>query len=186
MSEAEQINLCSEKEHSDRNDKVEVKDEVKDEDKQPAEKTDEAEQGSSGTSSQLKRKAETETEDGDDGGETVTMLDVLQDEAELEEDAKAVLGGADDKNCTYMGAGYAKRQPLYSCLTCTPRGGGRRAGVCLACSYQCHEGHELVELYTKRRFRCDCGNGAFDKEDGGRGAKCRLEPGKANCNESNK
>ena len=95
--------------------------------------------------------------------ETVTMLDVLQDEAELEEDAKAVLGGADEKNCTYLGGGYMGRQPLYSCLTCVPppsppnvlsggngRGGG---GVCLACSYQCHEGHELVELYTKRNFR---------------------------------
>ncbi len=99
------------------------------------------------------------------GAETVTMLDVLQDEAELEEDAKAVLGGADEKNCTYLGGGYMGRQPLYSCLTCVPpppsvssasegngRGGGG-GGVCLACSYQCHEGHELVELYTKRNFR---------------------------------
>ena len=24
------------------------------------------------------------------------------------------------------------------------------AGVCLACSMHCHEGHELIELYTKR------------------------------------
>lgn len=24
------------------------------------------------------------------------------------------------------------------------------AGVCLACSLNCHEGHDLVELYTKR------------------------------------
>lgn len=31
------------------------------------------------------------------------------------------------------------------------------AGVCLACSYKCHENHNLVELYTKRNFRCDCG-----------------------------
>ncbi len=100
------------------------------------------------------------------GAETVTMLDVLQDEAELEEDAKAVLGGADEKNCTYLGGGYMGRQPLYSCLTCVPppsppnvssscggNGGGGGGGVCLACSYQCHEGHELVELYTKRNFR---------------------------------
>ena len=35
------------------------------------------------------------------GGEGVTMLDVLQDEQDLEEDAKAALGAADDKNCTY-------------------------------------------------------------------------------------
>ena len=33
----------------------------------------------------------------------------------------------------------------------------RNVGICLACSYHCHEGHELVELYTKRNFKCDCG-----------------------------
>ena len=33
--------------------------------------------------------------------DSVTMLEVLDDVNELEADAKAVLGGADDKNCTY-------------------------------------------------------------------------------------
>ena len=61
------------------------------------------------------------------------------------------------------------RQPLYSCLTCARETTKRRrisssasqpqnddldpqwlAGVCLACSIKCHDGHELVELYTKR------------------------------------
>lgn len=32
-----------------------------------------------------------------------------------------------------------------------------------ACSYSCHENHELIELYTKRDFRCDCGNNKFPK-----------------------
>lgn len=32
---------------------------------------------------------------------SVTMLDVLQEENQLEEDANAVLGASDDKNCTY-------------------------------------------------------------------------------------
>lgn len=36
-----------------------------------------------------------------DDGQVVTMVDVLQEENELEEDANAVLGGADDKMCTY-------------------------------------------------------------------------------------
>lgn len=31
----------------------------------------------------------------------VTMVDVLKEEEELEDDAKAVLGASDDKNCTY-------------------------------------------------------------------------------------
>lgn len=32
---------------------------------------------------------------------SVTMLDVLQVESQLEEDAYAVLGASDDQNCTY-------------------------------------------------------------------------------------
>lgn len=35
--------------------------------------------------------------------------------------------------------------------------------VSQACSYSCHENHELIELYTKRDFRCDCGNDKFPK-----------------------
>lgn len=107
----------------------------------------------------------------------VTMLDVLQDEESLEADAAAVLGNADDKNCTYNFGGYMKRQALYSCLECTKDDSGG-AGICLACSYHCHEGHELVELYTKRNFRCDCGN---DKMKNG----CKLVTKKDKFNEKN-
>ncbi|XP_022241102.1 putative E3 ubiquitin-protein ligase UBR7 [Limulus polyphemus] len=86
----------------------------------------------------------------------ITMLDVLEDEQELEEDANAVLGGSDDKNCTYP-MGYVKRQALYACGTCSTVDKDP-AGICLACSYACHEGHELLELYTKR--------GLLQKKDG--------------------
>lgn len=44
-----------------------------------------------------------------------------------------------------------------------------RAAICLACSFHCHEGHELIELYTKRHFRCDCGNSKFGEK------KCNLD-----------
>lgn len=59
------------------------------------------------------------------------------------------------------------RQALYACKTCCSD--KIRAAVCLACSFHCHEGHELVELYTKRHFRCDCGNTKFN------GKQCNLE-----------
>lgn len=36
-----------------------------------------------------------------DGEKVVTMMDVLQEQQEFEEDAKAVLGASDDMNCTY-------------------------------------------------------------------------------------
>ncbi|XP_020292145.1 putative E3 ubiquitin-protein ligase UBR7 [Pseudomyrmex gracilis] len=107
---------------------------------------------------------------------SVTMLDVLQVENQLEEDAYAVLGASDDQNCTYS-KGYI-RQALYACKTCCPN--KVRAAVCLACSFHCHEGHELVELYTKRHFRCDCGNAKYD------GKQCNLEKLKSATNTENK
>lgn len=45
--------------------------------------------------------------------------------------------------------GYVKRQALYACGTCSPTD-AEPAGVCLACTLTCHEGHVLYELYTKR------------------------------------
>jgi E3 ubiquitin-protein ligase UBR7 len=35
------------------------------------------------------------------------------------------------------------------------------AGVCYACSVQCHGEHTLVEIFTKRNFTCDCGTTRF-------------------------
>lgn len=109
---------------------------------------------------------------------SVTMLDVLQEENRLEEDAFAVLGASDDKNCTYS-KGYI-RQALYACKTCCPLGNKVRAAICLGCSFHCHEGHELVELYTKRHFRCDCGNSKFA------GRKCNLDASKDALNNENR
>lgn len=44
---------------------------------------------------------ESVTKNGDDDDSGITMIDVLEEEQELEEDANAVLGGSDDQNCTY-------------------------------------------------------------------------------------
>ncbi|XP_068198549.1 putative E3 ubiquitin-protein ligase UBR7 [Antennarius striatus] len=109
--------------------------------------------------------------------QTVSLVDVLEEDEELEEEASAVLGGSDSDHCSYP-QGYVKRQALYACNTCTPKG-GEAAGVCLACSYKCHEGHDLFELYTKRNFRCDCGNKKF------RDLQCKLYPEKDDSNSLN-
>ncbi|XP_037541608.1 putative E3 ubiquitin-protein ligase UBR7 [Nematolebias whitei] len=110
--------------------------------------------------------------------QTVSLVDVLEEDEELEEEASAVLGGSDSDSCSYP-QGYVKRQALYACNTCTPQG-GEAAGVCLACSYKCHEGHDLYELYTKRNFRCDCGNRKFS------GLQCKLYHEKDAVNSQNK
>lgn len=107
----------------------------------------------------------------------ITMVDVLEEEKKLEEDAFAVLGASDDVNCTYD-QGYVKRQALYACKTCYDIS-KNVAGICLACSYQCHEGHDLIELYTKRNFRCDCGNDLFGEK------KCNLQKDKDSLNADN-
>lgn len=80
-----------------------------------------------------------------------------------------VLGGSDAENCTFQ-LGYVGRQALYSCKTCSDKS-GIKAGICLACSLKCHDGHELFELYTKRNFRCDCG-----LKDKFPDTRCELDP----------
>lgn len=135
--------------------------------------------------------AQPDEENLDDSGEgSVTLQEVLQSEMSLEEDARAVLGAADDRNCSYekvkcltfgfqrrflssfessLPQGHLFRQPLYSCATCCDLK-AKPAGICLGCSLHCHDGHELHELYTKRNFRCECGNDKFG------GVKCNLRP----------
>lgn len=54
------------------------------------------------------------------------------------------------------------RQSVFSCLTCNPPPAKpsdpyNGAGICYACSIQCHGEHQLVEIFTKRNFTCDCG-----------------------------
>ena len=54
------------------------------------------------------------------------------------------------------------KQNLFSCLTCnppppSPSGPYEPAGVCYSCSISCHGEHELVELFARRNFTCDCG-----------------------------
>ncbi|XP_044486481.1 putative E3 ubiquitin-protein ligase UBR7 [Mangifera indica] len=104
----------------------------------------------------------------DDGEQTITIKEYLNEVEEEELEADLVLGGDEGKECTYT-KGYMKRQAIFSCLTCTPEG---NAGVCTACSLSCHDGHEIVELWTKRNFKCDCGNSKFGE------FFCKLFPSK--------
>lgn len=76
-----------------------------------------------------------------------------------------------------------KRQALYACLTCVPEAKDdpkKRVGVCLACTYNCHDGHDLIELYTKRNFRCDCGTSVILN------VTCKLDTHKLDDNGQNK
>ncbi|CAH2327699.1 E3 ubiquitin- ligase UBR7 [Pelobates cultripes] len=108
----------------------------------------------------------------------LSLQEVLEEDEALQDEACAVLAGSDHEKCSYP-QGYVKRQALYACNTCTPDK-EEPAGICLACTYKCHEGHDLFELYTKRNFRCDCGNRKFKQ------LECKFFPEKETSNILNK
>jgi E3 ubiquitin-protein ligase UBR7 len=123
----------------------------------------------------------------DGESEIISIKEVLEQENELETKAVAVLGACDETNCSYDN-GYTYRQALYCCLTCLKAKEASCSstnrvdflhGICLACSYDCHQNHELLELWTKRNFRCDCGNSKFALDANGQVEQpCKLRVGK--------
>lgn len=85
--------------------------------------------------------------------ESVTAVDYLQEQRDLEREARELMP-YDPNECTYVKGEL--RQPLFACLTCSKQN-DNDIGICYSCSIQCHSTHELVELFTKRNFTCDCG-----------------------------
>ncbi|KAJ1800565.1 hypothetical protein LPJ59_001002 [Coemansia sp. RSA 2399] len=129
----------------------------------------------------------TKEEGNDSNDDVVTAFGYLQKQADLEREAAEVLPGKFDE-CTFD-RGYI-RQPLYACLTCThppaeysssasARVAAKEetlpAGMCYSCSIECHSGHEVVELFTKRNFRCDCGTKRMLPQTNAHGSCCSLK-----------
>lgn len=84
---------------------------------------------------------------------SVTADDYLEEQLELEREAREVMP-YDPDVCTYP---QVLRQLVFACLTCLRQNNGADIGVCYLCLIQCHSTHELVELFSKRDFACDCG-----------------------------
>ncbi|KAI1767337.1 putative zinc finger in N-recognin-domain-containing protein [Hypoxylon sp. FL1150] len=95
-----------------------------------------------------------------------TAADFIRDQLQLEADAREALPYSIE-NCTKpLGS---LRQNVFACLTCNPPPENpddpfKPAGVCYSCSVQCHGEHELVEIFQKRNFTCDCGTTRFKPE----------------------
>ncbi|WQF89068.1 Putative E3 ubiquitin-protein ligase UBR7 [Colletotrichum destructivum] len=88
-----------------------------------------------------------------------TAAEFIRDQMQLEADAREALPYSIE-NCTNVLGPL--RQSVFACLTCNPPPANPKdpydgAGVCYACSVQCHGEHTLVEIFTKRNFTCDCG-----------------------------
>ncbi|EGG12423.1 uncharacterized protein MELLADRAFT_70616 [Melampsora larici-populina 98AG31] len=90
----------------------------------------------------------------------VTIPDLLIQQSSLESEAAEVLP-FDCTRCTRSLGPL--RQSIYSCLTCNPpqetqdSKTNSQAGICASCSINCHTDHQLVELFIRRNFLCDCG-----------------------------
>ncbi|KAG0046126.1 hypothetical protein BGZ83_008666 [Gryganskiella cystojenkinii] len=98
--------------------------------------------------------------------DTITVSEYIEEQERLEKEARELFPKKFDVCSNSMG--YI-RQPVYSCLTCNPSP-SEEAGFCYSCSISCHGDHNLVELFTKRSFRCDCGTDKF------KDVKCKLDP----------
>uniref|UniRef100_A0A0M3I3G8 UBR-type domain-containing protein n=1 Tax=Ascaris lumbricoides TaxID=6252 RepID=A0A0M3I3G8_ASCLU len=112
----------------------------------------------------------------DESDAPISLQEVVAIDQYLEDEARALLGTANESVCTYP-EGYTPRQMVYACKTCNSA--SEPAAICYGCSIHCHEEHDLVELYTKRTVCCDCGNSKFKN-------RCTLFPEKVPLNERNK
>ncbi|KAB8346318.1 hypothetical protein FH972_023362 [Carpinus fangiana] len=88
-----------------------------------------------------------------------TAQEYIRSQLQLEQDAREALPYQFDTCTKTLGP---LRQTLFSCLTCNPPSADagapyQPAGVCYSCSISCHGEHELVELFARRDFECDCG-----------------------------
>lgn len=92
-----------------------------------------------------------------------TAAEFITSQLELEAEAREALPYSIDTCTKPLGS---LRQILFACLTCNPAPLNSSdpynpAGVCYSCSVQCHGEHNLVELFNKRNFTCDCGTTRF-------------------------
>ncbi|KAK9696244.1 hypothetical protein K7432_012576, partial [Basidiobolus ranarum] len=103
--------------------------------------------------------------------DVTTAVEFLEHQSALEAEAREQYPGKFER-CTHS-LGYL-HQELYVCKTCTPDSSVFEksseedfslnkepdwypGGICYACSIACHADHDLLELWSKRGFRCDCG-----------------------------
>ena len=91
---------------------------------------------------------------------TLTLTDFLQEQNQLELDAARAYPGA-HTSCSWPGILFqiikyiidTRNQHLYMCSTCPDP-----LVFCASCAVKCHPiEHDLLDLYDKRGYKCDCG-----------------------------
>ncbi|CCG83555.1 Protein mlo2 [Taphrina deformans PYCC 5710] len=88
-----------------------------------------------------------------------TLKEYVESQDRLDREARDMFP-YDFSSCSFN-QGYVKQQ-VFACKTCSPTGEtDQRGGVCYSCSITCHGEHDLIELFNRRAFRCDCGTPAM-------------------------
>ncbi|CDF90048.1 uncharacterized protein ZBIST_3471 [Zygosaccharomyces bailii] len=94
----------------------------------------------------------------------ISASEYISRQNELEKEAKELMPW-DPNKCTYeLGP---LRQSVFACRS------HNNIGLCYSCSIQCHTKCDIVELFTKRYFTCDCGTDR-DNQAPETGFRCRL------------
>ena len=92
-----------------------------------------------------------------------SLKEYVESQDKLDKEAREMFP-YDFSTCSYD-QGYVKQQ-IYACKTCEPIDGEtQHGGVCYSCSISCHGEHDLIELFDRRNFRCDCGTARMGMQD---------------------
>lgn len=116
-------------------------------------------------------------------GGTLSFPDILAHQEHLEQEAREAVPFT-FTHCTYSlpstsSDAHFDRQAIYACLSCRSESSGN--GVCAACSVACHGGCDLVELFSRRDFVCDCGTSRIDSANGKGKCTITLREGDTPC-----
>lgn len=97
--------------------------------------------------------------------DNLTVTEYISNQLALEQEAKELMPWT-PKKCTYnMGP---IRQQIFACRT------HNNIGICYSCSILCHTSCDIVELFTKRHFTCDCGTDRDNRVEGHDQIRCEL------------
>lgn len=97
--------------------------------------------------------------------EEISASDFVNQQKQLEDEARELMPW-EPKQCTYELGSI--RQPVFACRS------HNQIGICYSCSILCHTSCDIVELFTKRHFTCDCGTERDTKAADEDGIHCQL------------
>lgn len=97
--------------------------------------------------------------------DNLTVDEYISNQLALEQEAKELMPWT-PKICTYNIGSI--RQQIFACRT------HNNIGICYSCSILCHTSCDIVELFTKRHFTCDCGTERDNRVKSDNKIRCEI------------